>query len=120
MDNNAIRDLFALLEQDLQGQWCFKSLSRDGAKFQSAISRLATPTAAPQSKTIEAFRDLKPGWDSYGGREINTEAIKIALRLAPLLPVRRLVSYAVEVLRLPTGACANILRSPLRLLLETF
>lgn len=46
----------------------------------------ATPTAAPSTKTIEAFRDLKLGWDSYGGREINTEAIEIALRLAPLLP----------------------------------
>jgi|ERR1051326_2939361 hypothetical protein len=36
----ALKDLFDLFEQNSQGQWCFKSLSRDASKLDNIMSRL--------------------------------------------------------------------------------
>lgn len=51
----ALGDLFDLLEKDQSGRWCFKSLSRDGGKWNEVIERLST-VAAPANVAERARR----------------------------------------------------------------
>lgn len=53
-DGVAIQDLLDLMEQDSAGNWCFKSLSGDNAKFQQVINRLAASTSDKAARDSES------------------------------------------------------------------
>jgi hypothetical protein len=67
----AVTDLFTLLAKDGKGEWCFRSLSKDAAKFQQIITTLnrvtlgaaaPSPVAAEDNRLEEIRANLADGY----------------------------------------------------------